>query len=177
MPCDSIEMKTTHCAAVESIPSSTSSTFTRRLKVSAVALLLATVGFLATGCYDDPYYYGHRSVRAGYYAAPAPYYGYDPYPYGYGYGTGVAIGVSSYRGGYRYAGRPYYGDRYYGRSRYYRGDRHYRGSDGRRSWERRRYRNRDRSSERPARGERNRVIRRSTAPETEYRAPVETQPE
>jgi hypothetical protein len=148
--------------------------------------LLTGVGFTMTGCYDDPHYYGHRSVRGGYYAsAPAPYYGgYDPYgysPYGYGYGSGIGIGVSSYRSGYR--DRPYYGrDPYYGRNRYNRNRGYYRNTD-RRNWDGRRRRDRDRSwegrprGERRASGERNRAIRRSTAPAQPDGERVEAQPE
>ena len=81
-------------------------------------LLLVGVALVSSGCYEDPYYYGHRNMRAGYYAsyaAPGPYdYGYEPYPYGYGYGPGIGVGVSSYRSG-RYYHRPRYYCRRYDR--------------------------------------------------------------
>ena len=168
-------MRTRTDRAAERLVAGATSTRASRLKTIAVLALLTGIGFLATGCYDDPYYYGHRNVRAGYYAsyvAPAPYYAYDPYAYGYGYGPGVGIGISSYRSYPAYGRRPYYGRYRYGRSGYYRR------SDGT-NWDRRGYRNRDRRGERRATSGSNRVIRRSTAPaQTDRRgAPVETQPE
>lgn len=154
-------------------------TIRSRIKTLAIVLLLSGTIFAATGCHDDPYYYGRRGVRTGYYASyggPAPYYGYDPYPYGYGYGygSGIGIGVSSYRSHPGYYRRPYY-RRGYDRPGYYRRyDR-----DRRRNWERRRRGDDDRSWERRARGDRSRAIRRSTAPaqEQDSGAPVEPQPE
>ena len=149
----------------------------RRLKAAAVALLLTGVAFVSSGCYEDPRYYGHRTVRTGYYAsygAPSPYYGYEPYPYGYGYGSGIGIGVSSYRGG-RYYDRPrYYGRRYdrrYDRRRY---DRRRYGD--RRRWDRRDSGERRRSWDRRDR-RRSRAINQSTAPAQQSYAPAGTQPE
>lgn len=175
-------MHKTHPAAAHETQSSPAFLLIRRVKRAAVVLLLAGTGFTATGCYDDPYY-RPRYVRAGYYSAPDPYYGYDPYayqPYGYGYGTGVGVGISTYRPGYtRYGRRPYYGRNHYGRPRY-----HHRG-DYPRNWERRRRgdnrdwrRDRDRSRDGRARTHGNRAIRRSTVPpQREEGAPVEAQPE
>ena len=82
-----------------------------RARSFAVMLVLACLTFVATGCYDDPYYYGRRSMHSGVYAsygAPAPYYYGDGYPYGYatGYGRysspyyasrGVYVSSSRYR--------------------------------------------------------------------------------
>ena len=179
-----IKMKTTIFAAAHWTQGLAVSSFARKLKRTAVVLLLAGTVFVATGCYEDPYY-SPRYVRAGYYSAPAPYYGHDPYgysPYGYGYGTGIGIGVSSYRSGYtRYGRRPYYGREYYGRQRY--GDRRYYPRGDRRTWERRRGgdRNWRRDGDRPRERrstQGSRVIRRSTAPvERSEGAPVEAQPE
>jgi hypothetical protein len=155
-----------------------------RFKAAAFALLLGTAGFALTGCYDDPHYYGHRSVRTGYYAsygAPGPYYGYggpyayDPYYGGYGYGSGIGIGVSSYRSYSRYGRRPYYR----------------RGGDGRwgyrRSGDGRRYDRRDWGGRRRS-GDRNRwerrsssrggqAIRQGAAPVRQEGAPIEEQRE
>ena len=92
-------------------------------KAAALSLLLGVAGFALTGCYyDDPYYYGGRTVGTGYYASYAPgpyygsYYGYPGYYSGPGYGS-VAVGISSYGG-----------PSYYGGPRYYRGYRTYRGA-------------------------------------------------
>ncbi|HSH38924.1 MAG TPA: hypothetical protein VK993_09070 [Chthoniobacterales bacterium] len=71
-----------------------------QVQAAAVVLLLSGTAFVASGCYDDPHYYGRRGVRTGYYASyggRGAYYGCDRYPYGYGYGAGIGIGVSSYR--------------------------------------------------------------------------------
>jgi hypothetical protein len=95
-------------------------------KAAVLSLLLGVAGFALPGCYyDNPSYYGRRTVGTAYYAsAPAPYYGgyygagYPGYGYGPGYGT-VAVGISSYGG-----------RGYYPRSRYYRGSRNYRGYRG-----------------------------------------------
>lgn len=166
---------------------------TARWKTGAMLLLLASVGFFASGCYDDGY--GYRSVRTGYYATyggPSPYYGYDPYPYGYGYapgyGPGIAVGVSSYRARSEY-GRPYYGRQHYRRSGYH--DRYDRRRD--RRWDGRSYRGRDRErgrnwerrrsgdGRRTWEGRKERSQRRSgvrgTAPRRQPGAPVDTQPE
>ena len=163
-------------------------TFRARLKAVAIVLLLSGTVFAATGCYDDPYYYGQRGVRAGYYASyggPGPYYGgYDPYGYGYGYpgygygygyGTGIGIGVASYRSYPGYYRRPYYRRGYYGRSgynnrRYYgRGDWNRRG--GGRNWERRD----GGGGQRRGRGDRNRGERRTTAVEQQSGALIAAQ--
>lgn len=158
----------------------------RRVKTATLALLLAGAGFGLSGCYDDPYYYGQRNVRAGYYAshvAPAPYYAYDPY-YGYGYSPGIGIGISTYRSSYGY--RPHYGRRGYYRGGYrdgyHRGRRYDRNRDGRRdrgrrNWDRRRSGGRERSWDRRAQSGNTRVIRRSTAPRRQSGAPVERQTE
>ena len=170
-------MKTISSGAAESGTAGGESTFRWRLKTAALAVLMAGLTFAGTGCYDDPHYYGHRGVRAGYYAsyaAPAPYYAYDPYPYGYGYGPGVAIGVSSYRSHPGYGRRPYYGRGDYRRG--YDGRRYDGRRYDRRRWDGRRARSRDRSEGRRATSER-RVIRRSTAPVEQERVPLERQPE
>ena len=190
-------MNTTNAGAVKSTRVWASRT--TMLKRAAVVLLLGGIMFITTGCYDDRYY-GHRPVRAGYYASyggPAPYYGHNPYgydPYGYGgygyggYGTGVGIGISSYRGrtGYRDG---YYGRRNYGPSGYYRRPWDGRRGDGRRNWDDRgdRRRNWDRRGDddrdrrsnrrRRARSEGGSEVRRSTAPDPSQGEPVERQPE
>ena len=133
-----------------------------------MVLLLAGVGFFATGCYDDPGYYGHRPVRAGYYASYGdPYYGYDPY--GYGYGPGVGVGV--YRSRPAYVRRPYYA-----RRDYYRRGGYYRRSGDRREWDRRGSGDRRRNIERRGRRDRDRdrAIRRSTAPDQQPETPEDT---
>ena len=177
-------MKTMNSGVAERGEGMIGSTIRSRIKGTALAVLLSGVAFVATGCYDDPYYGHHRGVRTGYYAsygAPAPYYGYDPYAYGYG--PGIAVGVSSYRSYPRYTR-----SRYYGRSHYRSGYRRYDGRrydgrryDGRRydrrNWDRRRSGDRDRTTRRRSTSERPRVIRRSTAPAQQEGAPVETQPE
>lgn len=180
-----IMMKTMNSGVAERGDGRIGLTIRSRIKGMALAVLLSGVAFVATGCYDDPYYGHHRGVRTGYHASygtPAPYYGYDPYSYGYG--PGIAVGVSSYRSYPRYARSPYYGR---GDYRYRSGYRRYDGRrydgrryDGRRydrrNWDRRRSDDRDRTRRRST-SERNRVIRRSVAPEQEEGAPVETQPE
>ena len=139
-------MNTTSSGANKSIRS--------RIKTAAVVLLLSGTALFATGCYDEPGYYGRRPVRAGYYASyggAGPYYGHDPYGYGgYGYGTGIGVGVSSYRSRPGYYRRPYYGRDYYGRSGYYRRN------DRRRDWDRREHRGDRRSWDRRGRRDRDR---------------------
>ena len=123
-------------------------TIRSRIKTAAVVLLLSGTALFATGCYDEPGYYGHRNVRAGYYASYGdPGYGYDPY--GYGYGPGIGVGVSSYRARPGYYRRPYYG-RGYGRSGYYRR------YDRRRDWDRREQRGDRRNWDRRGRRDRDR---------------------
>ena len=147
-----------------------------RLKAATFALLLIGVALFSTGCYEDPYYYGHRGVRTGYYASyagPEPYYGYEPYPYGYGYGPGIGVGVSSYRAG-RYDRPRYYGRRYdrrYDRRGYDRRD------DRRRRWARRGDSERRGRSEDRREGRRSRSTERRLPADQQPEAPVKTQPE
>jgi hypothetical protein len=152
--------------------------------MAAVTLLLIGAAFVSTGCYEDPAYYGHRNVRAGYYASyagPESYYGYEPYPYGYGYGPGIGVGVSSYRTGYdrpRYYGRGYDGRRYdrrrYDRRRYDRRDYDRRRWDRRDGGGRERGQSRDRRERRRSRS----VDQQRTAPAQQSTdTPVERQPE
>ena len=173
-------MKTTRGGAAGLMQRELKSTRGRQLKAAAVALLLMGVALFSTGCYEDPAYYGHRNVRAGYYssyAGPEPYYGYEPY--GYGYGPGIGVGVSSYRAGYD---RPRYYGRRYDRRRYDRRGYDRRGYD-RRDGDRRRWDRRGdgRRGDRP-RDRRDRRRSRSTeqrmAPAQQQRyAPEGTQPE
>ena len=186
-----IMMKTMNSGVAEQGTGRINSTIRSRIKGTALAVLLSGVAFVATGCYDDPYYGHHRGVRTGYYASygtPAPYYGYDPYSYGYG--PGIAVGVSSYRSYPRYTRNRYYGrgdyryrsgyQRYSGRrydGRRYDGRRYDGRRYDRRNWDRRRSDDRDRTSRRRSTSERTRVIRRSVAPDQEEGAPVARQPE
>ena len=143
-------MNTTSGGANKSMGDGVKRTIRSRIKAAAVVLLLSGTALFATGCYDEPGYYGHRNVRTGYYASygsPGPYYGYDPYPYRYG--SGVSVGVSSYRSHPGYYRRPYY-RRGYGRSGYYRR------YDRRRDWDRRDHRGDRRSWDRRGRRDRDR---------------------
>lgn len=169
-------MNTTRGGAAGPAQGEVKSTRGRRLKTIAIALLSIGIAFVSTGCYEDPYYYGHRNVRAGYYASyagPDPYYGYDPYPYGYGYGPGIGVGVSSYRVA-RYDRPRYYGRRY-DRRRYDRRGYDRRGGD-RRRWDRSGDDERRPPSDRRER-RRSRSTERRMAPAQQPDAPVETQPE
>jgi hypothetical protein len=165
-------MNMTSSGAKRSMPGGAKATIKSRIKTAAVLLLLGGTALFATGCYDEPGYYGRRNVRAGYYASyggPGPYYGHDPYGYGYGYGSGIGVGVSSYRSYPGYYRRPYYG-RGYGRSGYYR--RHDRRRDwdrreergDRGSWDRRGRRGRDRDRDRAIRRGAERVEEQQDAP-------------
>ena len=163
-------MNITRGGAAGTMQAEAKSTRRRRLKLAAVALLLMGAAFVSSGCYEDPRYYGHRGVRAGYYASyagPEPYYGYEPY--GYGYGPGIGVGVSSYRSG-RYYDRPRYSGRRYDRRRYDRRD------GGRRRWDRGGNGEGRRSGDRRER-RRSRSSDRREAPAQQRGAPVGTQPE
>jgi hypothetical protein len=82
-----------HEAETETSPPVTRSRARRfTLKPIVLMLVLATAGFVMTGC-NDPYY-GRGRAHTGVYASygtPGPYYRHDPYGYGYrspyGYGS------------------------------------------------------------------------------------------